>query len=61
VIGRDHFDGSVASANRETEAMKDGSDPVSDWPLLNACVQNALHARLRFSYSEAVVSKAHGK
>lgn len=37
VIGRDHLDcGSVASPNRETEAMKDGSDAVSDWPLLNA-------------------------
>jgi urocanate hydratase len=36
VIGRDHLDcGSVASPNRETEAMKDGSDAVSDWPLLN--------------------------
>ena len=39
VIGRDHLDcGSVASPNRETEAMKDGSDAVSDWPLLNALV-----------------------
>lgn len=37
VIGRDHLDtGSVASPNRETEAMKDGSDAISDWPLLNA-------------------------
>ncbi len=37
VIGRDHLDcGSVASPNRETEAMKDGSDAVSDWPILNA-------------------------
>ena len=37
VIGRDHLDsGSVASPNRETEAMQDGSDAVSDWPLLNA-------------------------
>jgi urocanate hydratase len=36
VIGRDHLDcGSVASPNRETESMKDGSDAVSDWPLLN--------------------------
>ncbi|MEO6923028.1 MAG: urocanate hydratase, partial [Bryocella sp.] len=36
-IGRDHLDsGSVASPNRETEAMKDGSDAVSDWPILNA-------------------------
>lgn len=39
VIGRDHLDcGSVASPNRETEGMKDGSDAVSDWPLLNAMV-----------------------
>lgn len=39
VIGRDHLDsGSVASPNRETEAMKDGSDVVSDWPFLNAMV-----------------------
>ena len=37
VIGRDHLDcGSVASPNRETEAMKDGSDAIADWPLLNA-------------------------
>jgi urocanate hydratase len=37
VIGRDHLDaGSVASPNRETEGMKDGTDAVSDWPLLNA-------------------------
>ena len=42
VIGRDHLDsGSVASPNRETEAMKDGSDAVSDWPLLNALVNTA--------------------
>jgi len=39
VIGRDHLDcGSVASPNRETEGMKDGSDAVSDWPLLNLMV-----------------------
>ncbi len=39
VIGRDHLDcGSVASPNRETEAMKDGTDAVSDWPLLNAMI-----------------------
>jgi urocanate hydratase len=39
VIGRDHLDsGSVASPNRETEAMKDGSDAIADWPLLNALV-----------------------
>jgi len=42
VIGRDHLDsGSVASPNRETESMKDGSDAVSDWPLLNALVNTA--------------------
>jgi urocanate hydratase len=42
VIGRDHLDaGSVASPNRETEAMKDGSDAVSDWPMLNALVNTA--------------------
>jgi urocanate hydratase len=39
VIGRDHLDsGSVASPNRETESMKDGSDAIADWPLLNAMV-----------------------
>jgi urocanate hydratase len=39
VIGRDHLDsGSVASPNRETEGMKDGSDAVSDWPILNALI-----------------------
>ena len=42
VIGRDHLDsGSVASPNRETEAMRDGSDAVSDWPLLNALLNAA--------------------
>jgi urocanate hydratase len=42
VIGRDHLDsGSVASPNRETESMKDGSDAVSDWPLLNAMINTA--------------------
>ena len=42
VIGRDHLDtGSVASPNRETEAMKDGSDAVADWPVLNALVNTA--------------------
>ena len=45
VIGRDHLDaGSVASPNRETEAMKDGSDAVADWPLLNALVNTAAGA-----------------
>jgi len=47
VIGRDHLDsGSVASPNRETEAMKDGSDAVSDWPLLNALLNTAATADL---------------
>jgi urocanate hydratase len=42
VIGRDHLDsGSVASPNRETEAMMDGSDAVSDWPMLNALLNTA--------------------
>lgn len=42
VIGRDHLDcGSVASPNRETEAMKDGSDAIADWPLLNALANTA--------------------
>ena len=42
MIGRDHLDsGSVASPNRETEAMRDGSDAVSDWPLLNALLNCA--------------------
>jgi urocanate hydratase len=45
VIGRDHLDaGSVASPNRETEAMRDGSDAISDWPLLNALVNTAAGA-----------------
>lgn len=42
VIGRDHLDtGSVASPNRETEAMKDGSDAIGDWPILNALINTA--------------------
>ena len=45
VIGRDHLDsGSVASPNRETEAMKDGSDAVGDWPILNALVNTSCGA-----------------
>ncbi len=45
MIGRDHLDaGSVASPNRETEAMADGSDAVADWPLLNALVNTAAGA-----------------
>ena len=47
VIGRDHLDsGSVASPNRETEAMKDGSDAVSDWPLLNALLNTRVRRDL---------------
>ena len=42
VIGRDHLDsGSVASPNRETESMKDGSDAVADWPILNALLSTS--------------------
>jgi urocanate hydratase len=45
VIGRDHLDsGSVASPFRETEAMKDGSDAIADWPILNALVNTAAGA-----------------
>jgi urocanate hydratase len=45
VIGRDHLDaGSVASPNRETEAMKDGSDAIADWPILNALINTACGA-----------------
>ncbi len=47
MIGRDHLDsGSVSSPNRETEAMRDGSDAVSDWPLLNALLNCASGAHL---------------
>jgi len=50
VIGRDHLDcGSVASPNRETEAMKDGSDAVADWPILNAMV-NAVNGATWVSF-----------
>jgi urocanate hydratase len=45
VIGRDHLDaGSVASPQRETESMRDGSDAVADWPILNALVNTATGA-----------------
>ena len=45
MIGRDHLDaGSVASPQRETEAMRDGSDAVADWPILNALVNTATGA-----------------
>ena len=50
VIGRDHLDcGSVASPNRETEAMKDGSDAVADWPILNALI-NAVNGASWISF-----------
>ena len=50
VIGRDHLDcGSVASPNRETEAMRDGSDAIADWPILNALV-NAVNGASWVSY-----------
>jgi len=45
VIGRDHLDsGSVASPNRETEGMLDGSDAISDWPILNAMINAVITA-----------------
>ena len=45
MIGRDHLDcGSVASPNRETEAMRDGTDAIADWPMLNALVNTAAGA-----------------
>jgi urocanate hydratase len=45
VIGRDHLDaGSVASPNRETESMRDGSDAIADWPILNALINTAAGA-----------------
>jgi urocanate hydratase len=50
VIGRDHLDcGSVASPNRETEGMKDGSDAIADWPILNALI-NAVNGATWISY-----------
>jgi urocanate hydratase len=50
VIGRDHLDsGSVASPNRETESMKDGSDAVADWPILNAMI-NAVNGATWVSF-----------
>ncbi|GIX13262.1 MAG: hypothetical protein KatS3mg118_1221 [Paracoccaceae bacterium] len=56
VIGRDHLDsGSVASPNRETEGMSDGSDAVSDWPLLNALLNTASGATwVRFHHGGGV-------
>ena len=45
VIGRDHLDaGSVASPNRETEGMRDGSDAIADWPILNALINTSCGA-----------------
>jgi urocanate hydratase len=50
VIGRDHLDaGSVASPRRETEGMKDGSDAISDWPILNALI-NAVNGATWISF-----------
>ena len=50
VIGRDHLDaGSVASPNRETEAMRDGTDAISDWPILNALI-NAVNGATWVSF-----------
>ena len=57
VIGRDHLDsGSVASPNRETEGMIDGSDAVSDWPMLNAMLNTAVGARPGSACTMAVAS-----
>ena len=54
VIGRDHLDaGSVASPNRETEAMRDGSDAIADWPILNALLNTAAGATLGQSSTTA--------
>ena len=55
VIGRDHLDcGSVASPNRETEAMKDGSDAVADWPILNALINSVNGARVSVHHGGGV-------
>ena len=55
VIGRDHLDcGSVASPNRETENMKDGSDAIADWPILNVLlIQSAVQAGFLCIMAEA--------
>src|SRR5439155_138644 len=56
VIGRDHLDaGSVASPNRETEGMRDGSDAIADWPLLNALVEGVPHEEARHQVRSADV------
>src|SRR2546425_1198971 len=53
VIGRDHLDaGSVASPNRETEGMRDGSDAIADWPILNALLNTAAGESCRLVFSE---------
>src|SRR5699024_3179550 len=55
VIGRDHLDcGSVASPNRETEAMKDGSDAVGDWAVLNALINTAGGSWISFHHGGGV-------
>src|SRR3546814_15214380 len=60
VIGRDHLDsGSVASPNRETEAMKDGSDAVRDWQLLNALLNTANGATGVSLHHGGGVAKGH--
>ena len=63
VVGRDHLDcGSVASPNRETEGMKDGSDAVADWPLLNAlanCASGADWVSLRNGGGVGVGNSTH--
>jgi urocanate hydratase len=60
VIGRDHLDtGSVASPNRETESMRDGTDAVSDWPLLNAML-NTAGVGMGYSQHSGVVIVADG-
>src|SRR5258705_6406040 len=65
VIGRDHLDsGSVASPNRETEAMKDGSDAVSDWPMLNAllnCASGATWVSLHHGGGVGMGFSHHGR
>jgi urocanate hydratase len=59
VIGRDHLDaGSVASPNRETEAMRDGSDAIADWPLLNALLNTACGATWVSSTTAAASASA---
>ncbi|MEG0886791.1 MAG: urocanate hydratase, partial [Janthinobacterium sp.] len=61
VIGRDHLDsGSVASPNRETESMKDGSDAVSDWPLLNAMLHHGGGVGMGYSQHSGVVIVCDG-